>query len=221
MLNSSELPHNTLKNPIFPNELGFPFISSNCFRYNRDIGFTGSIVRRRMKNFPLYWHYAFIYGFDQQKRLLLIENNKQGGVQCIFWEEFIDGCEKWELHYTETSNKNFHTIISKAIERAKYNYCPNKNNCEHFVNYCVFGKLESFQVETTKHLVNLVIQIIECRMIIMEDPAVTKFIGELDQIRSVLEIPRGNIGLDNLIKEKLKYQIKTPLSPPCVTNPLF
>lgn len=212
MLNSSELPRITLKNPIFPNELGFPFIYSNCFIYKKVTGFTGSIVRRRMKNFPLYWHYAFIYGFDQQKRLLLIENNKQGDVKCIFWEEFIDGCQKWEFVHIETSDSNFHKIISKAIERAKYKYHPNKNNCEHFVNYCVFEKLESFQVETTKRLVNIVVQMIECRFIIMNDPIVTKFIGKLDQIRSVLEIPRGNIELDNLIKEKLKYQIKeTPI----------
>ena len=140
MLNSSELPHDTLKNPIFPNELSFPFISFNCFRHKKVTGFTGSIVRRRMKNFPLYWHYAFIYGFDQQKRLLLIENNKKEGVKCIFWEEFVDDCQKWEFVHIETSASNFHEIISKAIERAKYNYCPNKNNCEHFVNYCVFGK---------------------------------------------------------------------------------
>ncbi|MBE7443374.1 MAG: lecithin retinol acyltransferase family protein [Flavobacteriales bacterium] len=180
-----------------------PTIDFNSFKYNNIIGFTGSIVRRRLEIIPIYWHYAFIYGFDNNQRLILIENNEKG-VNWIFWEDFIPKVGKWEFIHIETSANNFEKIISRAKERSKYPYHPQKNNCEHFVNFCVFEKLESFQVKNTEEITNSVLLLLESRLINIEDPIIPKFLKEINTLRNLINLERGVKELDDMVKRKIE-----------------
>ncbi len=65
-----------------------PKIKANCFIYQGKKGYTGSIVKRTIKeSLGIYYHYGFIYGFDEQNTLWVIEHNVRG-VRCITYQDF-------------------------------------------------------------------------------------------------------------------------------------
>lgn len=181
-----------------------PELTSKSFKYNNLKGFTGSIVRRKIKGpIKIYWHYAFIYGFDTEKNLLLIENNDDG-VECVTWRDFIiNSKDHWEFFHIELNSENFDKIIKRAKERAKYPYNSSKNNCEHFVNYCLFEKFESIQVENTKLGANALLLYLEMRLINTPSNSVPAMLKHLNEMRQLLDLKRGNNELDNIVKSKI------------------
>lgn len=181
-----------------------PVLTNRHFKYNNLKGFTGSIVRRKVKGpIKIYWHYAFIYGFDKYKNLLLIENNDDG-VECITWRDFlINPKDHWEFFHIEVNPNNFDKILKRAKERAKHPYNPTKNNCEHFVNYCLFEKLESIQVENTKLGANAFLMYLEMRLINTPSKSVLAMLNQLNEMRQLLDLNRGNDALDKIVKSKI------------------
>ncbi|MEW6469473.1 MAG: lecithin retinol acyltransferase family protein [Bacteroidota bacterium] len=150
------------KDPYFSiDEL--PALKSNAFRYKGRTGYTGSIVRRPVKDAHPYKHYAFVYGFDEHDTLLLIENNEDG-VECISWRDFLAGCSEFEFVYFEKNPGRLEEIIQRVKERAAEPYCIDSNNCEHFVNYCVYRKLESFQAKVTIKVANIILSLMNTRL---------------------------------------------------------
>jgi hypothetical protein len=133
------------KDPTFKlNRL--PKLTSHKFLHGKLTGFTGSIVRRKVVGNPkIYWHYAFIYGFDNNKTLWVIENN-DNGVECVTWRDFLSTRKYWELVHIETNLDNFADIMKRARERSKFHYSSSKNNCEHFINYCIFDNYLNFSI---------------------------------------------------------------------------
>lgn len=181
-----------------------PEIINYSFEFLGNIGNTGSIVRRRIKGpIKFYWHYAFIYGFDKENRLLLIENNKNG-VECIFWNDFILDFKNFEIFHYETTTNNVVEIMKRAKERQIYSYNVDKNNCEHFVNYCIFKKLESIQVENTKNGSSILISCVETGLIFSQKPYVPILLNLCNKFRETYEINRGNPEFDKIVENKIK-----------------
>jgi hypothetical protein len=186
------------------NEL--PRLKSRSIKYGDKILYTGSIVRRPLKGLAkFYWHYAFIYGLDTKKRLLLIENNEDG-VECITWKDFTVG-QKWEVFHIEDNPKGFNTIMKRAKEKSKHPYQGAENNCEHFVNYCLFGKEESEQTNNTKKFTDALFSIMEMQLLNTPDSSLA--LESLDNIRESLKVPRTiNKKLSPQLGQRVKEAIE-------------
>ncbi len=180
-----------------------PKLKAVSFDHPNGIGYSGSIVRRRIKGpVKIYWHYAFIYGFDERGRILLIENNEDG-VECISWADFNPEGVAWEFYHIETNSDNFKSIMSRARARAPHSYNSNKNNCEHFVNYCIFQKLESIQINNTKLVANAAMLYIEMRLLNTPDPGVPMILEYANKIRQVLGMERGAKEIDEIVNKRI------------------
>ncbi len=178
-----------------------PKLKSNRFKHQGTIGYSGSIVRRRIKGpVKLYWHYAFIYGYDRKGRLLMIENNKDG-VECVTLEDFNPEKGKVEVFHFAPNSDNLEAIIARAKKRSRYRYNPNENNCEHFVNYCIFEKLESIQTENTKAIANAAM--LWAEMCIMNTPNADFVLEHSNKIRKRLGLERGSKELDKIVSNRI------------------
>src|SRR4051812_10627716 len=113
-----------------------PKLELNCFLYGAVEGYTGSIVRRPLKNGGPFNHYGFVYGFDETDTLWMIENNDYG-VECVTWRDFLSHSSEFEFVHYELEPSKHSEILLRAFERSKLYYEAGHNNCEHFVNYCV------------------------------------------------------------------------------------
>ena len=188
-----------------------PKLESNCIQDGNILGYTGTIVRRKIKGpIKIYWHYAFIYGFDKDNRLLLIENNEDG-VECITWNDFILNHIHWEFVHFETDQDNFKSIMSRAKERARHSYDPNRNNCQHFINYCIFGKLESIQVDNTKLGVNALLLYFEMCLINTPDPYVPTLLKQVNKMRAFFDLKRGAPEIDEIVDKRIGPVNNTPI----------
>ncbi|MDP1746046.1 MAG: hypothetical protein Q8L90_10740 [Bacteroidota bacterium] len=174
------------------NEL--PELTSYSFVYGKLIGYTGSIFRRRLDGpikGKIYWHYAFFYGFGKDDTLYLIENN-QDGVEVITWTDFILALNYWEPRHIEENLDRYSEIMGRAKEKAKEIYEGGENNCEHFVNYSVFGKHESEQSENTKKVAELFILALEARIMLSPEPKDHKYFDFTDDLRNLTKIKRDD-----------------------------
>lgn len=168
-----------------------PEIIISSFTWGRFTGHTGSIFRRRLSGLKgkIFWHYAFFYGFSEKNELILIENN-QNGVEGITWDDFIIGFDDWEpVHFEETPDR-FQEIMDRAKERANKRYIGGDNNCEHFVNYSVFGKLESIQAKNTKLLVDFIFTLGEVRVMMLPGDIGTELLDSLNDLRNQIGLKR-------------------------------
>lgn len=166
--------------------------------------YTGTIVRRRIRGpVKLYWHYAFIYGVDENNNLLLLENN-ENGVECITWIDFLSDVKGWEAFYVESTPDNYEEIMNRAKKRAKYLYHRDKNNCEHFVNFCLFDKLESLQVDNTKLGVNALLFYWEARAVNTPGDAAAAFLRQLNKFRDTIGVSREDAELDEIVQNRIQ-----------------
>ena len=114
----------------------------------------GDILKVEIKN--NIYHYGIYLGDDLVIQYGLAKdflNTKKEDVEVLIssMDEFLNG--KMALvrlySFTEKLKKNkLNKIISLAKARlGEKKYDPINNNCEHFVNECVFNKHYSSQVE--------------------------------------------------------------------------
>ncbi|HWY36684.1 MAG TPA: hypothetical protein VNX68_18715 [Nitrosopumilaceae archaeon] len=168
-----------------------PIITSYFFRYGKFELCTGSIFRRRLTGFKgkIYWHYAFFYGISQANEFLLIENNLHG-PEGITETDFRNGFDHWELVHFEKTLDRFQEIMFRAKGQINDKYIVSENNCEHFVNYSVFGKKESKQAENTKSVADLVLTLLEARIMMFPDKLSSELLDDMDKVRKIIGLPR-------------------------------
>lgn len=182
-----------------------PRLKSRRVKHGEKICYTGSIVRRRIIGpVKIYWHYAFLYGVDTKGRILLIENN-QDGVECITWEDFKLG-QKWEMHYVESTPKRFAQIMKRARQRALIPYNGAENNCEHFINYCVFGRTESKQTDNTKQVADVFLSYFEIRL--LNTPNSEMILESMQKMRESMKVPRTIPDIGAKLEKKITETVK-------------
>lgn len=136
------------KNPIHT-LINLPKLAANCFKYGVTIGFTGSVISRKVSNsLGIYKHYGIVYGFDEEGVFWVIENN-ENGVECVTLKDFLSSESLFEIDCLNQHSLS-EVILNRAKERTSLNYHPKTNNCEHFKNYCLTGKSVSNQVVLTE-----------------------------------------------------------------------
>lgn len=190
-MSSSNKDH-TYKNPTHRLSK-LPLIETNCFEYGAQMGYCGSIFTRRVMGVlgAVYTHYAFFYGIDSQNVIWLIERSNSG-IRCISLDDFkLSENASYNIQYLEKDSSKKEEILKRANKVKNDIYGGGKNNCEHFVNYCVFGKHESKQAEITKGIVNAAISVYETLIVIRYDDKSFKILKEnIDNIRKLAELPR-------------------------------
>ncbi len=194
---------NTLlrKNPTYKLD-NLPKLSSFSFNCGDEIGYTGTIVKRKLKKAGPALHYGFLYGADASGNILVIENNDEG-VECVTWEDFLSEAIDFEFGYIEKNPKRHTEIMIRAHERANEKYILNLNNCEHFVNYCVHNKLESFQANLLNDFADKFIALAEIYYLKQSEPVYKDLLKEYNELRESFGIKRSNLSLDNLVKKKI------------------
>jgi hypothetical protein len=175
-----------------------PTLKSNSFNWNGLTGYSGSLIKRSMdKTAGVYRHYGFIYGFDNNDTLWVIENN-ENGVECVTFRDFIDK----NIFYTIEHNispDNFGEIMDRAFERMHLPYERRTNNCELFTNYAIFGKLESGQTQRTEFFVNALITFVEINL--SKYQGTDEILKTYDEFRTTIKLDR-NEDWNNLLNLK-------------------
>lgn len=180
-----------------------PELKSNAFSWHGEIGYTGSLIKRPVKALlGIYKHFAFIYGFDLDETLWIIENNVNG-VECITFRDFQAGCEHFIIEHNRFPNSS-ELIMLRAHERASLSYSERNNNCEHFVNYCLYEDHESIQVKITEDIANVLISVLEIRIHLSPSLQDHKLLDGLNDLRKSLQIER-HPDLQNLFNERRKH----------------
>jgi len=196
---ASSKKNHQFKQRIYPvTEL--PEVVIDSFIYDTKIGYCGSKFRRRVQGIGglVYYHYAFFYGFDNKGILWLIERNEDS-VVCISFEDFILEFASCDIEYIENDPNKKEEILKRAREVASKSYKGDSNNCEHFVNYCVFGEHESNQAEITKAVVNTVISIYETLIVIRLDDKGFQILNKsIEDIRKFTNLERPK-EIENII----------------------
>ena len=187
-----------------------PELSSFSFKYNENHGYTGSIVRRRLNGKGPLWHYAFIYGFARHNDELLLVENNEDGVEAVSWPDFMAGASEFEIVYYEKDPGKYKQIMLRAYERCNEKYSAHDNNCEHFCNYCVHGRFESFQTDIIKKAADAVLCSLEMQSIHSNSQGLEQLLNTYNEIRIQFNLERKNEGLNELIEVKLKTQKKEP-----------
>jgi hypothetical protein len=139
-----------------------PVIRSNYFELsNGRSGYTGSILIRRVKNLMgiFYIHYGMFYGFDHNGTAWIIEHGTEG-IVCIPVEEF-QARQPLKFTFVNEDKNRITAIMDRVSERIGIPYHARDNNCETFVNYSVFAKLESRQSKNTENFADLVLTSLE------------------------------------------------------------
>lgn len=165
-----------------------PAIKSNAFRLsNGQVGYTGSILQRPVKNsLGTLTHYGMFYGVGHDGTIWILENNVDG-VVCITLVEFLQG-SPIRFSYVNPYSFTSDSIMTRAMERIDIPYDARRNNCETFIMYCVFAKLESRQSKNTENLVDILISGLE--LYVTLDPNNYGLANIFSGIRTKLELPR-------------------------------
>jgi hypothetical protein len=185
-----------------------PELKSNCF-FLGALGCSGSRISRPVKgSLGIYKHVGFVYGFDRNNTLWIIENNING-VECITLRDFGLG-GKFKIQ-RNTNPLLINGIILRAKERSLLPYHARDNNCEHFVNYCIGAKHESHQVKTTEALVNSLLSMAEVYLVC---GGVKKEILEsYSRIREHLKLNRSD-SIQKILDKHAMPQLPTPVLRP-------
>lgn len=183
-----------------------PKLKSNSFTCNRRIGYTGSLIKRPIKNtLGIFKHFGFIYGFDEQDTLWIIENNSNG-VECITFRDYLAGGNQFVIEHNFDPGK-CEVIMSRAFEKSQEVYFARENNCEQFVNYCLNGNHESMQVKISEALVNMLISFSEVYIYMSQSPYNSKILDSLNDTRKMLKLERTKEMQD--IFDKRKKELKS------------
>lgn len=179
-----------------------PELSCNQFIWNGIIGYTGSLIKRTIPStLNIYKHYGLIYGFDKNGILWIIENN-QNGVECVTFKDFLAGNSKYAIEPLADASKSL-SILSRVFERSSLKYDKRYNNCDHFVNYALYGVAKSIQTEITENIVNITLTVAEISIYCSSDPKHKKVLKMLNDLRKNLNLPK-----QSGTKNKSKYSSK-------------
>lgn len=186
----------------FHNHPNLPF---SFFTYNGVRGCVGSIFKRRLGESSPAWHYAIYFGADENGTQYFLENNLDG-VELVTLKDFISDANGFELVQLERDFSRNDEIIKRAEERSTEIYEFIHNNCEHFANYCINNKLQSFQAEIAINVMDAILNLYESKALGMKDSRI--LLDSADEMRRLLKIERRNKELDSIIKKnKSKKQI--------------
>lgn len=181
-----------------------PVLKANYFLYNKQKGYTGSLIRRPVKGTAgLYKHTGLIYGYDHNDTLWIIENNVNG-VECITLRDFV--LNKQLVVELNTSPLMIETIMRRVREKSNDKYHARTNNCEHFTNYCLTGIHVSHQSNNSEAFADGGLALLEVYLIANSMPP-----SMLDDFRKALNLKRSE-KTQKLIDEVLKR--KLALAPP-------
>ena len=179
-----------------------PELSSNQFIWNGKIGYTGSQIKRTIPSIlNIYTHYGLIYGFDKNRILWIIENN-QNGVECITFEDFLAGNPNYVIEPLPDASKSL-LILLRAFERTSSKYDARYNNCEHFVNYALYGVAKSIQAEVTESIASFTLSVTEISIYCSRNPRRKEILKMLNDFRQTLNLPK-----QSGTKNKSKYSSK-------------
>ncbi|HTA27022.1 MAG TPA: lecithin retinol acyltransferase family protein [Bacteroidia bacterium] len=181
-----------------------PPLKSLAFIWNGKHGYTGSIFKRTIKStMHIYKHYGIFYGCDYSDTLLVLENN-QNGIECVSYNDFMAGHTIFSVDYFVFNPNKIADILNRANERNGLSYDSRRNNCEHFVNYCVHGLAKSMQSETTEKLVDILITFPEISLMLETDKQRFEvLLKSADRLRANMELPREAYA-QKMVDEKKK-----------------
>jgi hypothetical protein len=179
-----------------------PELSCNQFIWNGKIGYTGSLIKRTIPStLNIYTHYGLIYGFDKNGILWIIENN-QNGVECVTIKDFLAGNSNYAIEPLADANKSL-IILLRAFERSSLKYDKRYNNCDHFVNYALYGVAKSIQTEITENIASFTLSVTEISIYCSRNPRRKEILKMLNDFRQTLNLPK-----QSGTKNKSKYSSK-------------
>jgi len=141
--------------------------NGNKFKYNGNIYYSGSIIRRRQGRYNPLWHYGIVYGFDNNKSLWIIELTRRGFLVSRYVE--FTSFRKYEIeisYYVNTQEESDYIInniknnlsnINSFNTISKQPFVNRNLNCESFVNYLVNSDLTSYQNKTFEIIGGIII----------------------------------------------------------------
>lgn len=132
-------------------------------------------------------HYAIVFGTNNKDEQLLLEMNEKNNVSFVtiesFMGEFMVNDIRWEKKPATTA---FESIIKRAELLQFEIYNALKMNCRHFVNFCVYNKLESKAVQNYVNIVSPIFEFLilyyEGREKILAKPSDKKLINSLNNL---------------------------------------
>ena len=77
------------------------------------------------------------------------------------------------------------------------------NNCEHFANYCVHNRLESFQSDVIKKGADAILSYFEMQEVNLNYPGHEQLLDTFNEIREQFNLERKNETLNRMIEQKL------------------
>lgn len=174
------------------------------FVYGSKVGYTGSIFKRVSDNgMGFTFHFGFFYGINKDNIVYLIHNDLHG-VECLSLEDWLGEETSFDVELI-VNNNTFDQIIARAKERARLPFNVRRNNCEHFVNYAVFGQADSWQATVFTGLSKVLLFMFQIN-IEMSGSASLK--EEFEQLKNKLMRSKGT-SLTKVLKE-MKQKIKEP-----------
>lgn len=172
------------------------------------IGTRGTIFTRRVKSLGgiFYIHYGMFYGIDRNGTTWIIELNPEGLV-CITLQDFSKGLPV--LYYPANYDiRACERIMDRVRERIGIPYNADSNNCETFVNYAVFAKLQSSQSVNTRKVADVVMSSLELYTALDRKSTIANNI--LMAMRQKFSIPRTT-SVDNAFQNIKKSNAKLNL----------
>lgn len=142
---------------IFPKlKYNYIFIE-NTFSHKHEKAFTGTIIKRYgTKSNGIMFHYAIILGVDKNNNILVIHNDSKG-IEILTFEQWNENWgDNWTVEFINKFENTTTEILSRVIEVSNKHFHNRLNNCEHFVNYVVFGKGYSLQSDLSEIIQKLI-----------------------------------------------------------------
>lgn len=112
----------------------------NEFSGRPEIAYTGTIIKRfSTQSDGIIYHYCIILGVDTKNKILVIHNDTKG-VEIKTFDDWNEGWgDAFTVDFFNKDQSRIPEIISRVTEASEKHFHLKLNNCEHFVNYVVFG----------------------------------------------------------------------------------
>jgi len=126
--------------------LGLPRLKSGCILY-RPLSFLDRDFGKALS------HYGIVFGTDRYNGIMILEMNKSG-VCVVSLKEFLGGQKVEMVNYKIIDESiDFNAIFQRAIALQFKSYRGGTLNCQHFVNYCIYGSFHSVGIQKAKKVV--------------------------------------------------------------------
>jgi len=114
----------------------------------------GDIVERPMYHKLEKWymkHYGYLYGVDRRGVPYIINKLDDGLVYCHDLDTYMNDFDIKDIRKIEKLKETtIEQIVNRSLSIETQPYTAMNNNCQHFVNYSVFGSSNSLTVDITK-----------------------------------------------------------------------